>query len=86
MTNEQGGVWFVELEESAGKRPFIVITRQAVIAHLNKVTSAEITTKGKGYPTAIFIDCNGNPPGPSFVQTDHLHTVSKPMLVIFSGF
>lgn len=81
----RGDVWFVELGGSAGKRPVVVLTRQAVIAHLNKVTVAEITTKGKGSPTEIFIDCKGNLPRPSFVQADNLHTVSKQRLVKFSG-
>jgi hypothetical protein len=34
----------------------VILNRQAVLGYLNKVTVSEITTKGKGYPTEVFID------------------------------
>jgi mRNA-degrading endonuclease toxin of MazEF toxin-antitoxin module len=48
-----------------------------VIEYLNKVVVAEITTKGKGYPTEVFIDQKANLPKPSVVQADNIHTVAK---------
>ncbi len=39
-----------------GKRPVLVLTRQAVIGYLNKVTVVEITAQGKGYPAEVFIE------------------------------
>ena len=52
---------------------------------LNKVTVAEITTKGKGYPTEIFINQKANLPKPSFIQAENLHTVTKKKLEKFIG-
>lgn len=75
----------VDLGGKAGKRPACVVTRQAVLPFLDKVTVAEITTKGKGYPTETFIGQAGNLPLPSFVQADGLHTVPKSRLTKYSG-
>ena len=52
---------------------------------LNKVAVAEITAKGKGYPTEIFINQKANLPKPSFVQAENLHTVTKKKLEKFLG-
>ena len=66
-------------------RPVLVVTRQAVLEYLDKVVVVEITTKGKGYPTEVFIDQAGNLPLPSFVQADNLHTIPKNRLTRFTG-
>jgi mRNA interferase MazF len=81
----RGDIWHVDLGGKAGVRPVLVITRQAVIEYLDKVVVVEITTKGKGYPTEVFIDQAGNLPLPSFVQTDNLHTIPKNKLTRLSG-
>jgi mRNA-degrading endonuclease toxin of MazEF toxin-antitoxin module len=52
---------------------------------LNNVIVAEITTKGKGYPTEVFFNQIANLPKPSFVQTDNIHTVLKKRLGKFIG-
>ena len=55
----------------------IILTRSAVIPHLNKVTVAEITTQGKGYPTEVDIDHHANLAQHSFVQLDNIQTIPK---------
>jgi mRNA-degrading endonuclease toxin of MazEF toxin-antitoxin module len=52
---------------------------------MNKVVVAEITTKGKGYPTEVFINQKANLPKPSFVRTDNIHTVPKKRLEKYVG-
>ena len=81
----RGDVWLIDLGGRIGTRPVVVLTRQNVLRFLNKVTVAEITTKGKGYPTEIFINQKANLPKPSFVQTENLHTVTKKKLKKFLG-
>jgi len=73
----RGDIWMIDIGGKAGYRPVVVLTRQNVIEHLNKVTVAEVTSKGKGYPTEVFIDQKANLIKPSFVQADNLHTVAK---------
>lgn len=81
----RGDIWFVDLGGKIGRRPAVVLTRQNVIEYLNKVTVAEITTVGKGYPTEVFIAQKANLTKPSFVQTDNIQTVSKARLVKYQG-
>lgn len=82
---KRGDIWFVDLGGRAGRRPVVVLTRQAVLDYVNKVTVTEITTRGKGYPTELFIGTSGNLPQPSFVQADNIHTVPKDRLVKYTG-
>jgi len=81
----RGDVWLIDLGGRIGTRPVVVLTRQNVLRFLNKVTVAEITTKGKGYPTEIFINQKPNLPKTSFVQVENLHTVIKKKLEKFLG-
>ena len=76
----RGDIWIIKLGGRVGTRPVVVLTRQNVLAYLNKVVVAEITTKGKGFPTEVFINQKANLPKPSFVQTDNIHTVPKKRL------
>ena len=81
----RGDVWQINLGGRIGNRPVVVLTRQNVLDYLNKVSVAEITTPGKGYPTEIFIGQKANLPKPSFVQAGNIHTVSKNRLHKYLG-
>ena len=73
----RGDLWQIDLGGRAGKRPALVLTRQGVIPHYNKVTVAEVTTQGKGYPTEVAIGRLGNLARESYVQLDNIQTVAK---------
>ena len=81
----RGDIWLIDLGGKARKWPVLIITRQNVLEYLNKVTVTEITTRGKGYPTEVFIGQKGNLAQPSFVQTDNIHTVPKNRLIKYMG-
>lgn len=81
----RGDVWLIDLGGRIGRRPVVVLTRQNVLQYVNKVTVAEITTKGKGYPTEIDIDQQANLPKSSFIQADNVHTVPKQRLDKYIG-
>ena len=81
----RGDLWLVNLGGKTGTRPAVVLTRQNVLEYLNKVTVAEVTTKGKGYPTEVFIDHKANLPKASFVRADNIHTVPKERLMKYIG-
>lgn len=81
----RGDIWQLDLGGQAGRRPALVITRQGVIAHVNKLTVAEITSQGKGYPTEVAIGQKGNLPKESFVQLDNIQTVAKARFVKYLG-
>jgi mRNA interferase MazF len=81
----RGDVWLIDLGGKTGMRPAVILTRQKVLEYLNKVSVAEVTTKGKGYPTEVFIGQKANLQKPSFIQTDNIHTVPKHRLVKYLG-
>ena len=81
----RGDIWFVDLGGKVGARPAIILTRQNILAYLNKVSVAEVTTEGKGYPTEVFVGQKAHLPKPSFVQADNIHTVPKERLAKYVG-
>ena len=81
----RGDVWLLDLGGRAGKRPAVILTRQGVIAHVNKLTVAEITTAGKGYPTEVAVGQKANLSRESFVTLDNVQTVSKARFVKYVG-
>jgi mRNA interferase MazF len=81
----RGDIWQIDLGGRAGRRPALILTRQGVIPHLDKVTVAEITTVGKGYPTEVALGHKANLPKESFVHLDNIHTVPKERCVKYLG-
>jgi mRNA interferase MazF len=81
----RGDIWQLELGGRSGRRPALILTRQGVIEHVNKLTVAEITSVGKGYPTEVALGRMGNLPKDSFVQLDNIQTVSKDRFVRYFG-
>ena len=81
----RGDVWQLDLGGRAGRRPALIITRQGVISHLDKLTVAEITSVGKGYPTEVAVGQKANLPRESYVQLDNIQTVAKDRFVKYLG-
>lgn len=81
----RGDVWQLDFGGRAGRRPALVITRQGVISHLNKLTVAEITSSAKGYPTEVAIGQKANLAKESYIQLDNIQTVSKMRFVKYLG-
>ena len=81
----RGDVWLIDLGRPAGRRPAVILTRQAVIPHVNKLTVAEVTSVGKGCPTEVAIGHQANLPKESYVQLDNIQTVSKVRFVKYHG-
>ena len=81
----RGDVWQLDLGGRAGRRPALILTRQGVIAHLNKLTVAEITAVSKGYPTEVSIGQKANLPKESYVQLDNVQTVPKQRFLKYLG-
>ncbi len=77
---KRGEVWEADVGGKAGRRPVLILTRSAVIPYLSKIVVAEITTKGKGYPTQVAIGERANLPRTSFVSSEALHSLPKDRL------
>jgi mRNA-degrading endonuclease toxin of MazEF toxin-antitoxin module len=52
---------------------------------VNKVTVAEITSRGKGYPTEVPIGQKANLPRESCVQLDNIQTVARGRFLKYLG-
>ena len=81
----RGDVWLLDLGGRSGRRPAVIVMRQAVIPHVNKLTVAQVTTAGKGYPTEVAIGHKANLAKESFVTLDNIQTVSKVRFVKYIG-
>ena len=82
---KRGEIWEADLGGKAGKRPVLILTRSGVIPYLSKIVVAEVTTKGKGYPTQVAIGQKGNLPKPSFISAESLHSLPKERLRRYLG-
>ena len=81
----RGDVWLLDLGGRSGRRPALIVTRQGVIPYVNKMTVAEITSSGKGYPTEVAIGHQANLSKESYVQLDNVQTVPKARFVKYVG-
>jgi len=81
----RGDVWQIDIGGRSGRRPAVIVSRQAVIPHLNKLTVAEITSAGKGYPTEVSIGHKANLSKESYVQLDNIQTVPKSRFLKYMG-
>jgi mRNA interferase MazF len=62
----------VELDKA---RPVLVLTREVVRSHLNKVTVAPITTTIRGLSTEVPVDTANGLSAPSVVNCDNIATI-----------
>lgn len=75
----RGEVWWVEHPE-AGRRPALVLTRQAAIAVLRSVLVAPATRTVRGIPTEVPLAREDGMPAECALSLDNLATVPKGFL------
>ena len=77
----RGDVWWCELPE-IGRRPVIVLSRDAAIPRLRRALIGPCTTVIRGIPTEVVLDPSEDPlPLPSAVNLDSVDSVSIGTLV-----
>ncbi|PID76699.1 MAG: PemK family transcriptional regulator [Deltaproteobacteria bacterium] len=60
------------------KRPVLILTRDSVLAYLNEITIAPITSTVRDISSEVFLSQSGDGmPKDCAVNCDHLHTISK---------
>jgi mRNA interferase MazF len=74
VTPHRGEVWWAEVPE-AGRRPVLVLTRDAAIGKLNKLLVAPITRKMRGIPTEVELDESDGMPKPCAVSLDNVSII-----------
>lgn len=76
----RGGVYFIEHPEW-GRRPVLVLTRDAAIPVLKRVTIASISRRIRDIPTEVMLDEADGMPTRCAVSLDNLGEAWKAMLV-----
>jgi mRNA interferase MazF len=76
----RGEVWWVE-HPAQGRRPFLVLTRQAVIPVVRKVTVVPATTRVRGIPSELPLSTDDGMPTDCVLNFDNLAVLSKGLFV-----
>lgn len=77
----RGEVWWCEMPE-IGRRPVVVLTRDAAIPRLRRALVAPCTTTVRGLPSEVVLEPGDDPiPRRSVVNLDTVESVSVSVLV-----
>ena len=77
----RGEVWWCELPE-IGRRPVVVLSRNAAIPRLRRTLVAPCTTTIRGLPSEVLLDPGEDPiPRPSAINLDSVESVAIAVLV-----
>jgi mRNA interferase MazF len=76
----RGEVWWVE-HPIQGRRPFLILTRQAAIPVVNKVTGAPATKTIRGIPSEIALSTDDGMPADCVLNFDNLAILNKSWFV-----
>ena len=76
----RGEIWWGEIE-GVGRRPFLVLTRDAAIPVLNNLVCAPITTTVRRIPSELPLDASDGMPKPCAASMDNIQVVPKSRLV-----
>lgn len=75
----RGEVWWGE-DPEAGRRPFLILTRETAIPVLRKVVVLPATRTVRGLPTEVLVDEGDGMPGASALSADNVTTIPKAFL------
>jgi len=76
----RGEVWWYE-HPVAGRRPFVILTRNAAIPVLTQVIAAPCTRTRRGIPTEVDLDQHDGLPVPCVANLDSLQLVRPGLCV-----
>jgi len=77
----RGELWWCELPQ-VGRRPVVVLSRDAAIERLRRVVVGPCTTTIRGLPSEVLLEPGDDPvPQPSVVNLDSVESVSLATLV-----
>jgi mRNA interferase MazF len=70
----RGEVWWYE-DPRAGRRPFLILTRNEAIPVLNQVLAVPATRTIRGIPTEVGLDSSDGMPAPCALALDNLTVI-----------
>jgi mRNA interferase MazF len=75
----RGEIWWAEHPE-AGRRPYLVLTRQAAIPVLERVLAVPATRTMRNIPSEVKLDEDDGMPEPCALTFDNITTMPKVLL------
>lgn len=79
MTPARGEVWWAE-DPDLGRRPVLVLTRDAAIPVLDWILAAPLTRSVRGIPTEVALDVADGLPEPCAATLDNVRPVRRALL------
>lgn len=76
----RGEVWWSE-DEVLGRRPVLVLSREAVLGALRRPLVAPLTTRIRGLPTEVRLDGDDGLPQPCAASLDNVQPLAASLLV-----
>lgn len=76
----RGEVWWAE-SPTARRRPYLVLTREAAIIHLNALLAVPATRTVRAIPTEVALDTDDGMSEPCALSLDNLTVMPKSLLV-----
>lgn len=75
-----GEVWWADLPAPLGRRPVLLLSRDAAYAARNQVTVAPVTTRIRNIPVEVKLGASDGLPADCVVNLDGITTVPKSVL------
>jgi len=76
----RGEIWWSE-DLVLGRRPVLVLSRDAVLSSLARPLVAPLTTRVRGLPTEVALDRADGVPRPCVVSLDNVQPLARALLV-----
>lgn len=81
----RGEVWWAELAPPVGRRPVVILTRNAVLPRISSIVVCLVTTTIRGLRTELSLGRSEGLPQPSVASMDNIITIPKNRLIRLLG-
>ncbi|MGH2544790.1 MAG: type II toxin-antitoxin system PemK/MazF family toxin [Ardenticatenaceae bacterium] len=76
----RGEVWWANLPQPSGRRPVLLLSRDAAYARRASITVAPVTRTSRGIPVEVSLSPADGMPVPCVVNTDDIVTIPKALI------
>lgn len=82
---KQYEIWWASLPKPAGRRPVLLLSRNAAYSYLQKYLVVEITTRVRNIAVEVALGRREGLPQPCVANFDNLHTIRREVLTDRAG-
>lgn len=77
---KRGDIWWANLPAPAGRRPVVLLSRNAAYERRQLITVAPVTSRGRGIRSEVVLDRQDGLKKKSFANFDTIATIPKAVL------